>query len=190
MYGPTARLRYGRSVRIGILDIVAAGSFVVAAVLPPPSRPIKPLYVREAAALAPRIAEAQAEVAHDGTDGEAVARLADFLVRARQTDWAIRIAVRASTIPSADRWRVLVAASAAHVDRFEIRQGLEWAEKALQACEEPGADCADFERARLALYERALRAAFDSHIDPKVNPKGFIDAVDRAAPLIRVGKPK
>jgi hypothetical protein len=176
-------------VRVGILDIVAAGAFVVAAALPSPSRPIKPLYVREAAALGPTVGEAQAEVAHDPKSGAAVAKLADLLVRARQTDWAIRTAAAASTIDSPDRWRVLVAASAAHVDRLEIRQGLEWAEKALAACEAPGADCADFERARLALYERALRAAFDSHIDPKRNAKGFIDAVDRAAPLIRLGKP-
>jgi hypothetical protein len=171
-----------------MLDIVAAGAFVVAAVLPSPSRPIKPLYVREAAALGPTLGEAQAEVAHDPSRGAAIARLTDLLVRTRQTDWAVRTAATGSTIESPDRWRVHVAASAAHVDRFEIRQGLEWAEKALSACEAPGSDCADYERARLILYEGALRAAFDSHIDPKKNPKGFVEAVDRAAPLIRLGK--
>lgn len=175
-------------VRVGILDIVAAGALTVAVVLPSPSRPIKPAYVREVADLSPAIAEAQAEVAHDPRSGAAVARFADLLVRARQTDWAVRLASAASTMESPDRWRALVAASAAHVDRYEIREGLEWAQKAIAACEAPGSDCADYERAHLGLYERALRAAFDSRIDPKRNPKGFSDAVQRAAPLIRMGR--
>jgi hypothetical protein len=178
---------YLGGVRVGLLDIVAAGALIVAVVLPSPSRPIKTLYVRDAADLGPRLGEAQAEVARAPRSGTAVAGLADLLVRARQTDWAIRVAA-AFQPETADRWRAHVAASAAHVDRFEIGPGLEWAARALAACEAPGADCAEHERARLALYEGALRAAHESQIDPKRNPKGFVDAVDRAVPLIRIGR--
>jgi hypothetical protein len=174
---------------VGLLDIVAAGALAVALLMPSPSRPIRPLYGKEAVSLAPRIAEAQARVALDPEDGTAAAALADLLVLARQTDWAIRAAVRAAPSESPDAWRAMVAASAAHVDRYEIRQGLEWAEKALAACEKDGAACADHERARLSLYAGALRAAFDSRIDPRRNPDGFTDAVQRAVPLIRLGHP-
>jgi len=174
-------------VRVGILDIVAAGALAVALLMPGPSRPIRLLYNKDAASLTPRIAEAQARVAMDPRDGAAAAALAELLVRTRQTDWAIRAAVRAAATESPDAWRAMVAASAAHIDRYEIRQGLEWAEKALATCEKDGAACAVHERARLNLFVNALRAAFDSRIDPKRNPEGFTDAVERAVPLIRMG---
>jgi hypothetical protein len=190
-FGITWAVRYGYRVRIGVLDIVAAGAFLFAAVMPSPPRPIKPLFwARDHAALVPQLAVAQAEVARRPADGEAGARFAALLVEVRQTDWAVRAAVRASRSDSGQRWRALLAASVAHVDRWEIREGLEWAEKTLEACHTPGASCPQHERARVELYERALRAAWESRIDPKVNPSGFHDAVNRAVPLIRLGTPE
>jgi hypothetical protein len=181
-------LRYGLRVRVGILDIVAVTALGLATLMPSPSRPIKPLYVGDATALGSALGEAQAEVAARPESGRAAARLADLLTRARQTDWAIRAATAAAAGRSPDRWRALVAASAAHVDRLEIGAGLQWAEKALAACEAPGAACAEHERVRLAVYEGALRAGLESHIDPRRNAKGFSDAVNRATPLIRIDR--
>ena len=185
---------YRLLVRVGLLDFVAAGALVIALVMPSASRPIRPLYAKDAQALAPKIAEAQARVAANPTDGEAAAALADLLVRVRQTDWAIRVAARAATAPSPDAWRAMVAVSAAHVDRYEIREGLEWATRAIATCEAgaggTGAECADHERARLEMYASALRAAHESRIDPRRNPEGFTDAVSRAVPLIRIGRQK
>jgi hypothetical protein len=179
-------------MRVGLLDIVAVGAFLVALVLPSPSREVKSLYGYTNAAQAVTVedlAEAQAEVARDPASGAAAARLAELLVRARQTDWAVRAAVRPATADAADRWRALVALSAAYVDRLEIRSALEWAVRAVEACDADGAACAEHEQARLDLYHTALRAAWDSQIDPKVNRKGFADAARRAVPLIRVGQP-
>lgn len=177
---------------MGVLDIVAAGALLVVLVLPSPSREVKALYgyTNAAAAVTPsQIAEAQAEVARDPASGAAAARLAELLVRARQTDWAVRAAVRPATHDAADRWRALVALSAAYIDRLEIRSALEWAVRAIEACDAEGAQCADYQHARLDMYHQALRAAFDSHIDPKVNRKGFAEAAQKAVPIIRVGQP-
>jgi hypothetical protein len=60
--------------------------------------------------------------------------------------------------------------------------------RAVSACDAEGSDCAEPDRARLEMYNVALRAVFDSHIDPKVNRKGFVEAAQRAVPLIRLGK--
>lgn len=178
-------------MRVGLLDIVAVGAFLVALVLPSPSREVKSLYGYTNAAAAvtsTQIAEAQAEVARDRARGGAAARLAELLVRARQTDWAVRAAVRPATASAPDRWRAVVALSAAYVDRLEIRSALEWAVRAVEACDADGADCADYQHVRLDMYHTALRAAWDSRIDPKVNRKGFAEAAQRAVPIIRVGQ--
>ncbi len=175
-------------MRWGLLDIAAAGAFVLVLVLPSPSRPIRPQYPGALAALSPAIAEAQAQVARAPDDAAAAARLADVLVRARQTDWAIRAGARAAQSSSPERWRALVAVSAAHIDRLEIGLGYEWAKKALAACDETGADCPGFERTRLEMYTSALEAVHASGADPKRNPNGLIEAAQRAVPLIRLGK--
>jgi hypothetical protein len=178
------------NVRVGLLDIAAFGGLIVALVLPTPSRPVTDLYVRQKAPMQGAIAEAQADLARDPRDGKVAARLVDLLVQARQTDWALRAGAQASVERSADRWRVMAAVSAAHVDRLEIGPAYEWADKALAACAEVGEACADFERARLEIYVAALKAGFDSGIDPRTNRQGFVDAVKKASPLIRLGAPK
>jgi hypothetical protein len=100
------------------------------------------------------------------------------------------VGAQASAEKGPERWRAMVAVSAAHADRLEIGPAYEWADKALAACDEEGAVCADYERMRLELYVAALKAGFDSGIDPQKNAAGFADAVRKAAPLIRIGKPK
>lgn len=184
-------------MRLGILDVTAAVVFLVALALPAPARPVRPLYPkeqeRELVGLETRLAGAQADLARDPGDAAAAARLAQLLVEAHQTDWAIRIASVAVEGPGAkspERWRAAVAASAAHTQRREIGPALEWADRALAACGEPGAACPDYERARLETYAAALQAVHDSGIDARKNGRGMFDAVERAVPLIRIGKPR
>jgi hypothetical protein len=177
-------------VRVGLLDIAAAGALVIAIVMPAPGRPVKSLYAGPTAGLASKIARTQADIARDPSDAAAAAQLADLLVRAHQTDFAIRVAGRAAASSSPEKWRAIVAVSAAHVERYEIGLGLAWAQKALAACDDAGADCPDFERGRLQMYATALESAQKSGIDPRVNPTGVGEAVESAVPLIRVGKPK
>jgi hypothetical protein len=173
-----------------LLDIAALAVLVILIVLPMPSRAIDVLYVHDRAPLGPEIAEAQADLARHPDDAIAASRLSDLLVRARQTDWAVRVAARAAQVPSPQKWRAQVAAAAAQAERVEFGPALEWAQRAMATCEEPGQDCPDFEKARLEMYVNALRAGWDSGIDPRTNPQGFQDAVRKTAPVIRNQKPK
>jgi hypothetical protein len=177
-------------VRIGLLDIGAAGVLLVALLLPAPAHPVRPLYNRVQAELAPRIALAQAEVARDPSDAAAAARLADLLVEVRQTDWAVRAAAQGAAAHGPERWRAAVAVSAAHMDRREVGPAYEWADAAIKACDDPSAECPDYERARLDMYATALKAVRESGVDAKKNGKGVAEAVERAVPLIRLGKPR
>jgi hypothetical protein len=175
-------------VRFGFFDLFAAVALVLALVLPMPSREARPLYSKEGRALESQIAEAQAAVARDANDGAAAARLADVLVAAHQTDWAIRIAAAAAEPKWPTSWRAAVAASAAYMDRREIAPAYEWAARAQSLCET--GDCPDDDRVRLDVYAAALRSVRDSGIDVKKSSKGVDDAALRAVPLIRLGSKK
>jgi hypothetical protein len=179
---------YRIGVRFGFFDLFAGVAFLLALVLPTPSREARPLYMREGRALESQIAEAQVAVARDAKDGAAAARLADLLVAAHQTDWAIRIAAAAAEKKTPTSWRAAVAVSAAYMDRREIAPAYEWAAKAQALCE--GGDCPDDERVRVDMYATALRAVRDSGIDVKKTSKGVDEAALRAVPLIRLGGKK
>jgi hypothetical protein len=173
-------------MRVGLLDIGAAGALLAALMLPSPSRPVKAVYAKETASLAMPIATAQADVARNPGDGNAVKRLADLLSRAHQSDWAVRIAADASRTESPERWRSLVAVSQTHVDRLEIAPAYLWATKALEACEATGADCPPYEHDRLDLYVTNLKVGLDSGIDPRRNPHAFENAVQKASPIVHI----
>ncbi len=176
-------------MRVGLLDIAAAGALAAALLLPAPTREVVPLFRNDTSLVAP-LQEAQADALRTPHDARAAARLADLLVRARETDWAVAVATAAAREASPGRWRAMVAASAAFTDRLELAPAYAWADHALQACDEPGSDCAEMERGRLDMYVIALRAAVQSGIDPAKNPKAFEEVVRKAVPLIRLGKPK
>jgi hypothetical protein len=165
------------------------GALAATVLLPAPSREVTPLF-RNDTSLPALLADAQADALRPPHDGRAAARLADLLVRARETDWAIAVGAAAAHETSPGRWRAMVATSAAFTDRLELRPAYMWADQALKACDEQGSDCTDMERTRLDMYATALRAAVDSGVDPTKNPKGFEDVVRKAVPLIRLGKPK
>lgn len=176
-------------MRIGFLDLSAAILLGLALVIPSPARAVRPLYFKPQAALETQIAEAQAAVSRDPKDGVAAARLTDLLVAAHQTDWAIRTGAVATEAASPTSWRAAVSVSAAYMDRRDIGPATEWAARALSACDVAPADaCGDDDRARLEMYAKALRAVRDSGVDVKKTSKGVSEAVDRAVPLIRLGK--
>jgi hypothetical protein len=173
-------------MRVGLLDVGAAGALLVALVLPGPSLPVRSLYTEAERPNVERLAEAQADLARSPDDGRAAAVLADALERLRQSDWAVSAAAAASEIPGPDRWRALLAVSAAYGQRLAIAPATEWARRALKACQAPDARCADFERMRVEMYVTGLEAGLASGLDPRREAKRFEEAVQRAAPLLRV----
>src|SRR5688572_29499242 len=166
--------RCGRlgAVKIGLVDIAAAGVALFAILLPPRTQPIDPLYVgRDAAHTQRAIAAYQADIAKRPEDAVAVQRLVETLIDAGQSDWAMRVAGAAvDRTPAVDKWRVLLSVSEVHADRLEIAKAHEWAARSVGACAENGSSCAVHERVRLEAYEKILKAGVDSGIDPKLDP--------------------
>ena len=84
----------------------------------------------------------------------------------------------------------MLAVSAIHADRLEVRDAASWAKRALGACGSPGAACAPHERIRLETYAVALQAGVESGIDPRVDPRAFAEAVTNKLPTVHVRPPK
>lgn len=173
-------------MKVGLIDIGAAGTVLVAILLPSPTRHIESVYGKRLAGVGAEIAKWQADLAREPGDGDAADKLADALLRAEQSDWAVRLAADvAMQEGSPSRWRALLAVSAAHASRLEMRPSLMWGQKAQAACAEPGAACPVHEKARLALYVTALQAGVDSGVDPRLDLRAFGDAVERVVPTIQ-----
>ncbi len=174
-------------LRVGLLDIAGAGVALVALILPAPAKQVFPIYDKGSPAQPAEIASAQAALSRDPADFAALARYVDLLAEAGQPDQALRAAGAAFAQESPRRWRAAVAVAAVHADTLDAKAAYEWAQKALVACDAPGADCPDHERVRVDLYAKALKAGIDSGIDPRVDPEGFKKAIDSATPMIHVG---
>ncbi len=176
---------------IGIVDLGILTVVAVALVLPPrqmyASTVIKGSEPEQFA-----IALAEARTIAKPEDGNAVAELARRLGEAGFKDWAIEVAVdgadRAKQSPT--RWRALIAASVAYVDRLDVVPGLDYANRALAACElarEQGhGSCPSWEEIRMRLYHQHLDAGVKSGIDPRLDPKGFRRAGEGALRHIRL----
>lgn len=126
------------------------------------------------------IALAEARTIVRPGDGQAVEDFTRKLDEANQKDWAIDAAVAASARAkdSPTRWRALIAASTAFVDRLDVVPGLDYANRALNACSaarEKGdaAACPTWEEIRMQLYQQNLDAGVRSGIDPHKDPRGF-----------------
>ncbi len=174
-------------LRVGLLDIAGAGVVLFVLILPAASKKVLPVYEGRQAELVPDLLAAQAAIARDQGDLIALTRYVDLLSLAGQTDQGLRAAGAAYAAPTPGRWRAALATSSVHADRLDAKEAHEWAEKALVACDAPGADCPTHERVRVDLYAKALKAGIDSGLDPKVDPEGFKHAIDAAIPMIRVG---
>lgn len=174
-------------VDLGILTLVAVALF-----LPP-----REMYASSAYKGDDRdrlaIALAEARTIAQPADGVAIDDLARRLGEAGMKDWAIEAALdgseRAKASPS--RWRALLAASVAYVDRIDVIPALDYANRALAACEiarEHGgqAACPSWEEVRMRLYHQHLDAGVKSGIDPRRDPKGFRAAGESGIRQIRL----
>jgi len=177
----------------GLVDLAIATVVVVAVLLP-----AREMYASEAikgdapAQFAVALAEARV-IARPG-DGKAVEDFAQKLGAAGMKDWAVEASVRASerAKESPTRWRALLAASVAYVDRLDVVPALDYANRALAACEiarEKGdaTACPSWEQVRMRLYQQHLDAGVKSGIDPHTNPEGFRRAGESALRQIRLG---
>jgi hypothetical protein len=132
------------------------------------------------------VAEART-IAHP-QDGVAISDLARRLGEAEQKDWAIEAAVAGAKAAkgSPTEWKALLAASIAYVDKIEVVAALDFAGRALTTCRGLQTGCPTWEDVRMSLYQQHLDAGIKSGIDPKVDPKGFREAGERALRPIRL----
>lgn len=173
---------------IGIIVVVAVAIFL----------PARQMYASsaikgdDAKQFAVALAEARTMARPD--DGLAVEDYARKLGEADLKDWAVEAAVKASerAKDSPTRWRALIAASVAYVEQLEVVPALDYANRALAACEsarEKGnaAACPSWEEVRMRLYQQHLDAGVQSKIDPKLDPRGFREAGQSALRHIYIG---
>jgi hypothetical protein len=178
---------------VGVLDLAILTVVAVAVFLP-----AREMYASnviegdEANRFAIALAEARTIARPD--DGRAAEDFARRLGKANLKDWAIEVAVTASerAKESPTRWRALVAASVAYVDKLEVDAALDYANRALAACEaaqEKGdaVACPSSEEVRMRLYHQHLEAGVKSGIDPKVDAAGFRRAANAALRQINIG---
>lgn len=136
---------------------------------------------------------AEARMIAQPGDGRAVEDFTRRLDEAGAKDWAIETAVRGSerAKDSPTRWRALLAASTAFVDRLDVNPALDFANRALAACtsaQEKGdaAACPSWEEIRMELYQHHLDAGVKSGIDPHIDPAGFRRAGEASLRQIRL----
>jgi hypothetical protein len=140
------------------------------------------------------VALAEARTIAFPSDGKAAEDFTRKLGEAGLKDWAVESAVRMSdrAKDSPTRWRVLIAASVAFIEKLDVVAALDYANRALAACEstrEKGdaSACPSWEEIRMRLYQQHLDAGVKSGIDPKANPAGFRRAGENALRHIRIG---
>ena len=150
------------------------------------------------------VALAEARTMASPSDGAAVEDFTRKLGEAGLKDWAVESAVRMSdrAKDSPTRWRALIAASVAYIEKLEVVEALDYANRALAACEltrEQEAarvaqgekiavsGCPSWDEIRMRLYQSHLDAGVKSGIDPRVDPAGFRRAGEAALRQIHIG---
>lgn len=134
------------------------------------------------------VAFAEARVAVNPGDGRAAYDLAQQWSDAKELDWAVQAAsvAVANTKTSPTHWRALYALSMAHIDRYEAKEALAYANEALAACEAAAATtCPNHEQAHVELQQRYLDAGVRSGINPRRDPKAFIEAANAGLRQVR-----
>lgn len=163
---------------VGLVDLAIATVVLVMVILPPREMYAGtalrgPSAQRQAEQFA--LALAEARTLARPSDGKAVDELTRRLGQAGFKDWAVETAIRgserAASAPS--RWRALLAASVAFVDRLDVVPALDYANRALAACdaEQAGSACPSWEQIRMKLYQQHLYAGVKSGIDPRKGPE-------------------
>jgi hypothetical protein len=175
--------------RFNLVDLAVATVVAVAFFLP-----AREMYASNAIKGDPfALALAEARTMARPGDGIAAEDFTRKLGEAGMKDWAIEASTRLSDRgkDSPTRWHALVAASVAYVDKLDVVPALDYANRALAACEsarEKGdaAACPTWEEVRMRLYQQHLDAGVKSGIDPKVDPKGFRRAGEAGLRQIRI----
>ena len=169
-----------------LLDLAVIVFVAVVVLLPGRERSAVP--APDDAELRYALALAEARVDAHPTDGGAVEDYGRLLAQASFKDWAIDQTVHAATTApdSPTKWRALLAASVAYVDRVDAKPALDFAEQALAACDRSGDACPSWERLRLDIYRGYLDRGVKSGIDPHRDPGGFKRAAEGGIHQIRV----
>jgi hypothetical protein len=172
---------------VGTVDL-AVLIVVIAAVLFPP----RPMEASDAGkgtdADRFALAFAEAKLLADPTNGSKIVELAERLGAAGWKDWAIETAVEGAERgkESPNRWRALMAASVAYVDRLDVHPALDHIERALAECERHRDACPKWEEVRMDLYRQHLAAGVKSGIDPRRDPVGFRKAGESGLRPVRI----
>jgi hypothetical protein len=178
---------------VGLVDLGIA-TVVAVAVLLPAREMYASAVIKGDDAKQLEVALAEARTMANPGDGMAVEELGRLLDDAGQKDWAVEATVHASdrAKDSPTRWRALLAASVAYIERLDVVPGLDYANRALTAChaaQEAGdlAACPSWEEIRMTLYQKHLDAGVKSGIDPHHDPNGFRKAGESALLQIHLG---
>jgi len=175
---------------VGVITVVAVAIFL----------PAREMYASNAlkgdAAQQFAVALAEARTMARPGDGHAVEDLTKKLGEADLKDWAVEAGVKGSerAKDSPTRWRALIAASVAYIEKLEVDEALDYANRALASCESSREQgdalaCPSHEEIRLRLYQQHLDAGVRSKINPKLDPAGFRQAGRAAWRHIYIGAP-
>lgn len=176
---------------VGFIDLGVAAVVVVMVALP-----AREMYASSAHAgtgaeqFALALAEART-MAHPD-DGAAIDELSRRLDAEGEKAWAIEVAVRGGerARQSPTRWRALLAASIAFASRLDVVPALDYANRALSACEDHPPACPSWQQIRMQQYQEQLDAGVKSGIDPHLGPdaaRAFRHAAESALRQIRLG---
>ncbi len=179
---------------VGLVDIAMIVVLLVFVILPPrPQYMVPAIAGTEQAHFA--IALAEARTIARPTDGTAVDDLVTKLSEAGQKDWAIDFAVLESDRMKGqpDRWKALMAASTVFVARFDVVPGLDFANRALIACDsaqaKDPASCPSPDQVRMQLYTANLTASVKSGFNPRTDRDKFQKAGESALLQIHLDPP-
>ncbi|HEU0032180.1 MAG TPA: hypothetical protein VFQ53_16210 [Kofleriaceae bacterium] len=174
---------------VGLVDIGIA-VIVLVAVAMPPREMYATAAVKGTDAERFELALAEARTMAKPDDGARVDELTHDLGQVGFRDWAVEAGRHGieRTKQSPSHWRALLATSVAYIDRLEVKDALDLANKALAACDAVGTDaCPSWERVRMEAYQKHLQAGVDKGIDPKRNPKAFREAGESVIRTIHIG---
>jgi hypothetical protein len=181
-----------RPLAVGVVDVGILTLIAFALFLPPREMFASSSFKGdEATRFALALAEARTIARPD--DGRNVEDLSRRLGEAGYNDWEVESALDGSERmkDSPSRWRALLATSVAYVDRVDAVSALDYANRALVACESARekagqAACPSWEEIRMRLYHQALDAGVKSGVDPKRDPKAFRAAGESGIRQIRL----
>lgn len=163
---------------VGIIDLGIATVLLVAIVLPAREMYANPA-VRGTEDEQFALALAEARTLAQPEDGVRADEFAHQLGTLGFKDWAVEAGIDGADRgrQSPTRWHALLAASVAYVERLDAVNALDYANRAIAACESAGTvACPDWEKIRMELYQRHLEAGVKKNIDPRKHPKAFREA--------------